>query len=99
MAQNQTKTKSLSSQVLLFELAKDNIRVNSVHPGYVATPMTKNMKGSSDFEMGASSITPMGRCAKLEEIACEDTFATANTSRIGYIGKFHSSPTGEPFDL
>lgn len=51
------------------ELAKDNIRVNSVHPGYVATPMTKNMKGSSDFEKGALSITPMGRGARLEEIA------------------------------
>src|SRR5687767_11837042 len=26
------------------ELAKDNIRVNSVHPGFVATPMTTGMK-------------------------------------------------------
>ncbi|SNT17614.1 cyclopentanol dehydrogenase [Ekhidna lutea] len=51
------------------ELAKDNIRVNSVHPGYVATPMTKNMEGADDFEKGALSITPMGRGAEYNEIA------------------------------
>lgn len=62
------------------ELAKDNIRVNSVHPGYVATPMTTNMKGSTDFEKGALSITPMGRGAKLEEIAYGVLFLATDES-------------------
>jgi len=62
------------------ELAKDNIRVNSVHPGYVETPMTKEMKGSNDFEKGALSITPMGRGAKLEEIAYGVLFLATDES-------------------
>lgn len=62
------------------ELAKDNIRVNSVHPGYVATPMTKDMKGSGDFEKGALSITPMGRGARLEEIAYGVLFLATDES-------------------
>jgi cyclopentanol dehydrogenase len=62
------------------ELAKDNIRVNSVHPGYVATPMTTTMKGSGDFEKGALSITPMGRGARLEEIAYAVLFLATDES-------------------
>lgn len=62
------------------ELAKDNIRVNSVHPGFVATPMTTEMKGSADFEKGALSITPMGRGARLEEIAYGVLFLATDES-------------------
>ncbi|WP_431136966.1 SDR family NAD(P)-dependent oxidoreductase [Psychroserpens mesophilus] len=62
------------------ELAKDNIRVNSVHPGYVATPMTKDMKGASDFEKGALSITPMGRGAEYHEIAYGVLFLASDES-------------------
>lgn len=51
------------------ELASDHIRVNSVHPGYVATPMTLNMKGADDFEKMAVGATPLGRGATLNEIA------------------------------
>ncbi len=62
------------------ELAKDNIRVNSVHPGYVSTPMTRDMKGSSDFEKGALAMTPMGRGAELEEIAYGVLFLATDES-------------------
>lgn len=62
------------------ELAKDNIRVNSVHPGYVASPMTTEMEGSDDFEKGALSITPMGRGARLEEIAYGVLFLATDES-------------------
>jgi cyclopentanol dehydrogenase len=51
------------------ELAKDNIRVNTVHPGYVATPMTLNMPGAKAFEQMAVGATPLGRGATLHEIA------------------------------
>lgn len=68
------------------ELAKDNIRVNSVHPGFVATPMTKNMKGAKDFETMAVGATPMGRGAQVNEVAYgvlylasdESTFTTGS---------------------
>ncbi|MES2141054.1 MAG: glucose 1-dehydrogenase [Bacteroidota bacterium] len=62
------------------ELAKFNIRVNSVHPGYVETPMTTEMKGAKDFEAGALSITPMGRGAKLDEIAYGVLFLATDES-------------------
>lgn len=42
------------------ELAKDNIRVNSVHPGYVETPMTTQMKGSDDFKKGGCFLVIFG---------------------------------------
>lgn len=51
------------------EFAKDNIRVNSVHPGYVATPMTKEMKGAADFEHMAVGATPLNREANPNEVA------------------------------
>jgi len=51
------------------ELAKDNIRVNSVHPGYVETPMTAKMKGAGDFAKMAIGATPLGRGGLLNEIA------------------------------
>lgn len=51
------------------EFAKDNIRVNSVHPGYVATPMTKEMNGAADFEHMAVGATPLNREASPNEVA------------------------------
>lgn len=51
------------------EFAKDNIRVNSVHPGYVATPMTQQMSGASDFRQMAVGATPLNREANSNEVA------------------------------
>lgn len=51
------------------ELAPFNIRVNSVHPGYVATPMTKDLPDADEFERIAVSATPLGREGTPEEIA------------------------------
>lgn len=51
------------------EFASDNIRVNSVHPGYVATPMTKNLQNAEAFKKMAIGITPLGRGAVPHEIA------------------------------
>lgn len=51
------------------EFAGDNIRVNSVHPGYVATPMTKGLQNAEEFKKMAIGITPLGREAVPDEIA------------------------------
>lgn len=51
------------------ELAKDNIRVNSIHPGGVLTPMTEfihTMEGGDEL---IKNMCPMGRMGKPEEIA------------------------------
>lgn len=62
------------------ELAKDNIRVNSVHPGYVSTPMNTDMDRADDFRNLAVSITPLGRTPKLEEIAYGVLFLASDES-------------------
>ncbi|MDL2141690.1 glucose 1-dehydrogenase [Flavobacterium tructae] len=68
------------------EFAKDNIRVNSVHPGYVATPMTKEMSGAADFQQMAVGATPLNREANPDEVGYavlylasdESTFTTGS---------------------
>lgn len=52
------------TKALAVELAKDNIRVNSVHPGVVRTPM---MAGS-DTPQQVLGMIPMGRVAEPEEL-------------------------------
>jgi NAD(P)-dependent dehydrogenase (short-subunit alcohol dehydrogenase family) len=51
------------------ELAAKGIRVNSVHPGYVDTPMVRNLEGAEEFRQTAIASTPMKRGAAPEEIA------------------------------
>jgi 3alpha(or 20beta)-hydroxysteroid dehydrogenase len=55
------------SKIAAVELAPDRIRVNSVHPGMVYTPMTVNI-GIQPGE-GNYPNTPMGRIAEPEDIA------------------------------
>lgn len=51
------------------EFAANNIGVNSVHPGYVDTPMTKAIQNADEFKKMAIGITPLGREAVPDEIA------------------------------
>lgn len=53
------------------ECAKLNIRVNSVCPGIIETPLTRELKAKSGglFEQFALAVTPMGRLGRPEEIA------------------------------
>lgn len=62
------------------ELSKQGIRVNSVHPGYVDTPMVQNMQGASDFRAMAIGNTPIGRGGTAEEIATGILFLASNES-------------------
>ncbi len=48
--------------------AAQGIRVNSVHPGFIDTPMLEQVKGT-DFEQVMIQLTPMGRLGTPEEIA------------------------------
>ena len=51
------------------DLAKKGIRVNSLHPGFVETPMTKDMQGADAFRQMALGSTPLGRGASPAELA------------------------------
>jgi NAD(P)-dependent dehydrogenase (short-subunit alcohol dehydrogenase family) len=57
------------------ELAPHKVRVNTVHPGYVATPMMENIhkmvipEAPEQFEAGIAQTIPMQRYATADEIA------------------------------
>ena len=51
------------------QYAKEGIRVNSVHPGAVDTPMVEYRLGNPELQAQANARSPMGRTAQPEEIA------------------------------
>ena len=51
------------------QYAKDGIRVNSVHPGAVDTPMAEARLADPELQREANARIPLGRTAKPEEIA------------------------------
>jgi 3alpha(or 20beta)-hydroxysteroid dehydrogenase len=59
------------TKVAALDLAKHNIRVNSVHPGLVDTPMVRPEGGADAFEpiLQFASGLPIARPAQPEEIA------------------------------
>lgn len=74
------------SKALAVELVSDNIRVNSILPGYILTPMVENMSKLSDPENptavidGIASAIPMGRLGKIEELGELAAFLASNES-------------------
>jgi NAD(P)-dependent dehydrogenase (short-subunit alcohol dehydrogenase family) len=62
------------------QYAKDNIRVNSVHPGYSLTPMTRQSFADPERREWLLSRTPMGRPGTAEEIANGILFLASDES-------------------
>lgn len=46
----------------------EGVRVNSVHPGFIDTPMLEAARGT-EFESAMIALTPMGRLGRPEEVA------------------------------
>ncbi|WP_435320440.1 SDR family NAD(P)-dependent oxidoreductase [Haloarchaeobius sp. TZWSO28] len=57
------------TQQVAIDYARDGIRVNSVCPGFVDTPMTDDLLESERFQSFLQTNTPMNRAAQPEEIA------------------------------
>ena len=51
------------------QYAGDNIRVNSVHPGFAATPMTRESYDDPERYESTLERIPMGRVGNANEIA------------------------------
>lgn len=74
------------SKSLAVELVNDNIRVNSILPGYILTPMVENMSKISNPENPNSVIQgivagiPMGRMGTIEELGELAAFLASHES-------------------
>ncbi|MGP4061015.1 SDR family NAD(P)-dependent oxidoreductase [Halobacillus sp. H74] len=65
------------SKSLALEFAPYSIRVNSVSPGFAATPLTEEGLRNKKFEEAIQRNTALGRVGKPEEIAQVITFAAS----------------------
>jgi 3alpha(or 20beta)-hydroxysteroid dehydrogenase len=59
---------------------RDGVRVNSVHPGYVATPNLLKRHGHTPAYQTMLTSSPMGRLAEPEEVAAAIAFLASDDS-------------------
>jgi len=64
------------------DLAKFNIRVNSVCPTFVATPRAKKYLANKEFNKYALSNIPLGRIATESDVATAITFLSSNAASM-----------------
>lgn len=62
------------TKAMAVELAEFNIRVNTVAPTFVLTPMTEPMFKDEAFKKFVYDMIPLGRLGKVEDIANSCTF-------------------------
>jgi len=67
---------------MAIDLAKDNIRVNTVCPTFVVTPMTKKFLKNKNFKNSTLKKIPLGRFADLSEVATAVAFLASDASSM-----------------
>ena len=70
-------TKSMS-----IDLAKNNIRVNTVAPTFVVTPMTSKFFKSKSFKKEVLNNIPLGRFAQLSDVASAVVFLASDAASM-----------------
>jgi 3alpha(or 20beta)-hydroxysteroid dehydrogenase len=69
------------SKSAALELGKDNIRVNSIHPGFIRTPMTKHFPDDM-------VTAPLGRPGRSEEVSTFVVFLASDESSFATGAEF-----------
>tara|TARA_Y100001958_G_scaffold156431_1_gene149070 strand:+ start:34 stop:801 length:768 start_codon:yes stop_codon:yes gene_type:complete len=64
------------------DLAKYNIRVNTICPTFVVTPMTKKFLKNKKFKKETLNNIPLGRFAELSEIASAAVFLASDAASM-----------------
>ena len=67
---------------MAIDLAKNNIRVNTVCTTFVVTPMTKKFLKSKKFKKETLNKIPMGKFAELSDVATAVTFLASESSSM-----------------
>ena len=67
---------------MAIDLAKNNIRVNTVCPTFVNTPMTKKFFKSSKFKKEVIRKIPLGRIAEVSDVATVVSFLASDASSM-----------------
>lgn len=66
---------------LAVELGADGIRVNTVSPGYIETPMTADVLGEQSFRDAKLARIPLGRLADGDDVADPVLFLVSDAAR------------------
>ena len=64
------------------DLAKHNIRVNTICPTFVVTPMTKKFLKNKKFKKETLNNIPLGRFAELSEVASAAVFLASDAASM-----------------
>ena len=67
---------------MAIDLSKSNIRVNTICPTFVVTPMTKKFLKSKKFKNDTLKKIPMGRFAELSDVATAVAFLASDSSSM-----------------
>ena len=70
----------LATKGAALQYAAENIRVNSVHPGMVTTPMTQNVNENAELSVSRLAKIPMGRYGQPLDIANGCLFLASDES-------------------
>jgi len=67
---------------MAIDLAKSNIRVNTVCPTFILTPMTKKFLKSKKFKKTILNNIPLGRLGDLSDVATAVVFLASDASSM-----------------
>ena len=70
------------TKAMAVELASNNIRVNSVAPTFIETPMTAPMLAKPEFRSFVDTMIPLGRIGKPEDIAAAVLYLVSPAARM-----------------
>ncbi|WND03033.1 SDR family oxidoreductase [Temperatibacter marinus] len=70
------------SKAMAVELGPENIRVNTIAPTFIETPMTKPMLENPEFMEFVNRMIPLGRIGKVDDIAAAVSYLASGSASM-----------------